>query len=240
MSIDEIKLRPFSIKKVNTDDYLSAIPSDELMANYGNNVPESYLKTGIGHYQDFEKLLKENEIDLHLKEKVLDFGCRAARVMRHLKNKEVWGCDVCEEAIKWCIENMPFNFLKNNANVAHLPFEDNYFDLVYAMSVFSHMDIDCQSWIMELSRITKKGGHIFMTITTKDSAEFYNRNFERFDEIVRERIDYENLMNDQYEIISDGFYCFMKPDYFLRMCKHLQLIDAKRFVTQQGFLFQKI
>lgn len=39
----------------------------------------------------------------------------------------------------------------------HLPFEDGWFDFIYAGSVFTHIDDLADMWLLELRRITKPG-----------------------------------------------------------------------------------
>ena len=75
----------------------------------------------------------------------MELGCAAGRVIRHLNelaaSREIWGVDFAAAATMWCEENLspPLHFATTTV-VPHLPFKDEYFDLVYAGSVFTHID----------------------------------------------------------------------------------------------------
>jgi ubiquinone/menaquinone biosynthesis C-methylase UbiE len=53
----------------------------------------------------------------------------------------------------------------------HLPFEDNYFDLVYCGSVFTHISELADTWFLELRRILRYGGYAYITIHDKRTVE---------------------------------------------------------------------
>ena len=50
-----------------------------------------------------------------------------------------------------------------------LPIEDRTFDLISAMSVFTHIDETETSWLLELWRILKPGGIAVVTIHNEDT-----------------------------------------------------------------------
>jgi SAM-dependent methyltransferase len=110
--------------------------------------------------------------DLHLGEKprVLDFGCGCARVLDALGRSwpagELVGVDVDAEAIAWCQAH-----LASTASFVHgpdeppLPFASGSFDLVYAVSVFTHLSPARQEvWLDELLRVLAPGGTAIITI----------------------------------------------------------------------------
>jgi ubiquinone/menaquinone biosynthesis C-methylase UbiE len=79
--------------------------------------------------------------------RVLDFGCGAGRVLRHFAPEaeaggEFWGCDPYPPTIEWLKANLspPFQFYVSEARP--LPHPDGYFDLIYAISVFTHITYD--------------------------------------------------------------------------------------------------
>ena len=100
--------------------------------------------------------------------RVLDFGCGSGRVLRHFlreaRTGEFWGCDLHEPSIEWVTENLspPINaHLLNGA--PRLPHPDAHFDLVYAISVFTHITDDWSAWLPELHRVLKPGGFLIST-----------------------------------------------------------------------------
>ena len=99
--------------------------------------------------------------------RVLDFGCGAGRVLRQFlpeaQSAEFWGCDVHASTIAWLGENLspPLQFYVNDE--PPMPHSDGYFDLVYAISVFTHITGDWSAWLTELHRVLKPDGLLVAT-----------------------------------------------------------------------------
>jgi SAM-dependent methyltransferase len=100
---------------------------------------------------------------------ILDWGCGPARVVRHLKeliagNCAVFGTDYNKKTIHWCkknIENVVFE--ENDVNPPTV-FDNEKFDLMYGISIFTHLSEENHHlWFSELLRISKKGGVLILT-----------------------------------------------------------------------------
>jgi SAM-dependent methyltransferase len=61
--------------------------------------------------------------------------------------------------------------------VPHLPFEDNYFGLVYCGSVFTHITDLADAWFLEVRRVLRKGGLAYITIQDKISMQTLLMNY---------------------------------------------------------------
>jgi len=101
--------------------------------------------------------------------KILEWGCGPARIVRHLpslldRSCEIFGSDYNQQTIDWCKKNIPnINFLRNNLQPP-LEFEENFFDIIYATSVFTHLSEEMHyAWFNELKRLCKPNGIIFLT-----------------------------------------------------------------------------
>jgi SAM-dependent methyltransferase len=97
---------------------------------------------------------------------LLDFGCGCGRVMRHWHDldAERVGTDVHDDAIAWCNENLPFARFEVNALEPPLPLGDDRFDLVYALSVFTHLTEELQrAWLRELARVLRPAGRLVLS-----------------------------------------------------------------------------
>ena len=94
---------------------------------------------------------------------ILDFGCGAGRVIRHFGSEaesgDVWGCDIDRPSIEWAERNIspPFHFLLSE-ELPSLPFPDERFDLIYAISVFTHLLDSWSAWLLEMHRLLRPGG----------------------------------------------------------------------------------
>jgi SAM-dependent methyltransferase len=96
---------------------------------------------------------------------VLDFGCGAGRAIRHLAplapETELWGSDIDPRCIQWNDEHLspPVSFVVNG-EAPPLPLPDGKFDLVYSISVFTHITTHWAAWLVELDRVLAPGGRI--------------------------------------------------------------------------------
>ena len=105
---------------------------------------------------------------------VCDFGCGSGRVVRYLhpilEGVRFIGTDIDGEAIQWCTDELAhLAWFETNPHRPPLPFADSSCDLVYAISVFTHLPEDMQSaWLQELRRIVKPGGHVILSAHGED------------------------------------------------------------------------
>ncbi len=101
---------------------------------------------------------------------VLDFACGPGRVIcdfqAHTRGCRLYGSDIDAEAIAWAQSHLAdvASFSINRAN-APSNFADNQFDVIYCVSLFTHLDERSQDeWLREMARILKPGG-VFVTTT---------------------------------------------------------------------------
>jgi SAM-dependent methyltransferase len=101
--------------------------------------------------------------------RVLDFGCGCGRVLTHLRKLYsqgmFYGSDIDEEAILWCQGHLSrIGQFVVNGQSPPLPFDDEFFDFVFSISVFTHLPEDMQfEWLAELRRVTKPDGCLLLT-----------------------------------------------------------------------------
>jgi SAM-dependent methyltransferase len=93
---------------------------------------------------------------------VLDFGCGCGRTLqwwlRQPHPPALYGTDVDAETVAWVKANLPVH-AGTNAPTPPLAYADGQFDMVYSISVFTHLDATFQdAWLKELNRVIKPGG----------------------------------------------------------------------------------
>ncbi len=153
-------------------EYGLPIPPIELWLGYGKTINE-YLH-GKQQIINMSKILTEGGFNISSMKTIMDFGCGAGRMIRWLNpyadKSEIWGTDISADHITWAINNLspPFNFA-TTTTIPHLPFDEKYFELIYAGSVFTHIDDLVEAWLLELRRILNKNGCIYITIQDKNS-----------------------------------------------------------------------
>jgi SAM-dependent methyltransferase len=138
------------------------LPPRRLMVRVaGTADADWFLRSGRAAYDGIVAHVPLEEIGA-----VLDFGCGCGRVTRYWDDfaGTVSGSDVSGRAVEWCRSNLPFARFEVNRLEPPLAFEDESFDLVYALSVFTHLTEELQlAWRDELRRVLRPGGRLLVT-----------------------------------------------------------------------------
>jgi len=138
--------------------------------------------------------------DIESLNNVLDWGVGCARIGRHLLERgfpHLYGADIDQLNIDWLQSNLGW---KNAVRVDFdppMPFSDNFFDLVYGHSVFTHLsEQDQDRWLKELHRVLRPGGFAFVT-TCGEGGVYHTR--------------YRDILNRPHVVeafLETGFYDF--------------------------------
>lgn len=156
------------------------VPPRELWAGYGTTA-ESYLASGAEDCETMRRLLADSGALIEDADRILDLGCAAGRMIRHLADLtpriQVWGCDIWADAISWCQGALspPFWFATTTV-FPHLPFEDRSFGLIYCGSLFTHIDDLAEAWLLELHRILRPGGRLYFSVNDRDAVDVFDGN----------------------------------------------------------------
>lgn len=100
--------------------------------------------------------------------KVLDFGSGPGKVMRHFlaeaRQCELWGCDIDQPSIDWLEQHLspPLHAFVNGERPP-LDQPDGTFDLVWSVSVFTHLTDHWAEWVAEIHRVLADGGLFIAT-----------------------------------------------------------------------------
>jgi SAM-dependent methyltransferase len=137
-----------------------------------------YLETGHAGAQVILDLCRSNAIDVTTFRAILDFGCGCGRVLLHLSemlDKRIFGTDYNQKLIAWLSNHLANGTVFLNDLSPPTQHATAQFDLVYALSVFTHLTEEMQiEWMSEFSRIIRTGGHLILT-THGNHGEWQDR-----------------------------------------------------------------
>jgi SAM-dependent methyltransferase len=152
------------------------LPSVELVDRVGSVGGDLALYQEIGRRTREEILALLPEGWTFEGKRVLDFGCGAGRTLRHFVSEaevaEIHGCEIDSPSVAWLEANLspPFHVFRND-EAPPLPLESDSLDLIWAISVFTHLTDYWADWLLELHRLLRNGGLLIATILGPELAE---------------------------------------------------------------------
>lgn len=146
------------------------IPPRHLQERVVGGYFPNFLSSSTRSLSEFDGILKSVGKTLYDFDRVLDLGVGCGRVIRRFHElypqSSLTGADIDSEAIAWLQQN--YAPVGRFVALPHLPpseLENDGFDLVYAISVFTHLNETMQfAWLGELQRITETGGYLLLTV----------------------------------------------------------------------------
>jgi SAM-dependent methyltransferase len=112
--------------------------------------------------------------------RALDFGCSSGRTLRPLAaawpDVEWHGVDPNEGAVAWAARHVPGALFQPSPSDPPLPFPDAHFDLVYAISIWSHFnEWAARAWLDEMWRLIAPSGLLVFTVHGAQSVAYYGQ-----------------------------------------------------------------
>ncbi|HEY2844155.1 MAG TPA: methyltransferase domain-containing protein, partial [Bryobacteraceae bacterium] len=162
---------------------------------------------------------------------VLDFGCGCGRTLlwlaRQFPQVRWHGTDVDAESIAWCSQSIPGGVFRVNGPLPPLPFPDESFDLIYGVSVFTHLSQrHQQAWLPELRRVLRPGGLMLASFHSKNVWQLLEDapTIERDGFVFRTSAKLQGILPEWYQtafqsqpsIISALAACFSEVEYLER------------------------
>jgi SAM-dependent methyltransferase len=143
----------------------------------------SYVDGGRKAVQSIEEILTAGGRSLSECQSILEFGCGCGRVLTHFEcDASLAGCDINQQLIDWVHEYLPSIDARVNGLQPPLSWPDSAFDLVVALSVFTHLPEPLAlAWMAELIRVLAPGGYIVFSahgehylpaLTASERADF--------------------------------------------------------------------
>jgi SAM-dependent methyltransferase len=147
--------------------------------------------------------------------RVLDFGCGHGRTLKHFlaeaEQAEIWGVDIHEPAIAELRQTLcpPLHVAQSPYLPPLAGFDSGSFDLIWAISVFTHLTENSLPWLLELHRLLRPGGLLIATYMGRFTSQFLAG--EEWDE---DRIGMNVLRHNHPA--SDGAPLVMISDWWMR------------------------
>jgi ubiquinone/menaquinone biosynthesis C-methylase UbiE len=166
--------------------YQQKIANRTLNSEFKANHPEVKLPPDYLMYESFQMnynkyyngglkmahwLISYIEKHIELKNRsILDWGCGPGRIVRHMpaligNNCQVYGTDYNSKSIDWCSKNLPQIKFNKNELTAHLPYKSDSMDVIYGISIFTHLSEQMHfDWFNELHRVLKPNGIMLLSM----------------------------------------------------------------------------
>jgi len=140
----------------------------DVVQGSGKDDPTTFLGTGYRETARYLSMLHGHGFKVTAMRRMLDFGFGTGRILVHFLPFPIerYGCDVTPEALAWTSRTLGAHAtLRLTSLQPPLPFDDDFFDLIVATSVFTHTPYAAQAaWLRELRRILVPGGCILATV----------------------------------------------------------------------------
>jgi SAM-dependent methyltransferase len=136
---------------------------------HGHLNKAGYLEAGKILAQNIQDLCRIAGRDFSSFTDILDFGSGCGRVIQNFRDRpgsyNLYATDIDPDLVSWGKSNLHGIQWSVNGHQPPLPFDDNAFDLIYGISVFTHLDEDFQHvWLRELQRVARPGATLILTV----------------------------------------------------------------------------
>ncbi len=116
------------------------------------------------YYEDLEQIISSEVGELE-KKKILDVGCGYTSVLNILTAGERYGTDIVINQLQQTGLELNKEITWITAPTENLPFDENYFDLVFCTNGLDHYDRPVKS-LKEIKRVLKPKGLLILTVDT--------------------------------------------------------------------------
>lgn len=184
------------------------VPPNSSMRKTSSRSILHYYISGIQTTLPIVTYARWKNIKLHNRIRILDFGCGAGRQLLHFTRQypspDYYCCDIDDTSIAFIIKNYPNVRAHTNSFRPPLMYDDGFFDMVYSVSIFSHLCIEDQrSWLTELGRITKPRGFCFLTTEGTTSLKIFSCSFGIDEDRLKDDLKYHGFLYREYEFLEE-------------------------------------
>lgn len=214
---------------------VSPVAPKKLRAKTASPDEEVFLWTGIVDLANFFGIAARHMVRPPGRRlRILDFGCGCGRMTRYLDmmdEVQASASDIDSSMVKWCRQNLKNVATVQNEALPPMPLPDGAFDVVYSMSIFTHLpEASATKWLADFARVTAPGGLVILTTHaytaldiirgSKVHQDMFNLSPAQTEDIVR------RLKSERFIFLPYGWYilkfgqtgpdygnCFIDPDY---------------------------
>jgi SAM-dependent methyltransferase len=154
----------------------AGFPDEPFKKGSGFVATTEALRDAGKFYCDVKKFAAQLSVSIS-NARMLDFGVgwgRHARFFaRDTKFGNIYGVDVWPLMIELCRTSMVPASVSLIEPFGQLPYRNQFFDIVYAFSVFTHLpETIANHWLEEIRRVTRPGGMMIMTLEPPRFVDF--------------------------------------------------------------------
>jgi len=218
----------------------STVPGANLVNQIQNPAkaqPDVYFATAYRHAVEFLSDLDRHGFDYRQFKRVLEFGVGSGRLLRQFipLGWNLYGCDVTPDLVSFSQRVLNGYAQIQLTGSPPLPYENEFFDFVYAVSVFTHIQMaETPAWVEELRRIVRPGGALIITVFEVN----------RYSPIASAR-EYDQLE------IGSGYlewgsadvkerFIYMTPEKLLKTWSSFEVLELRpRFLDQTHMIMRR-
>jgi ubiquinone/menaquinone biosynthesis C-methylase UbiE len=231
-----IMAQHWKIKRDAETDDLPLPPNDQREHYHANRHFEHWL-TGR---KDAQHVIAATA-DLPSNPIILDFGGATGRVIRHMP-KLVGTCrcliaEVNEQYVIWTNTHLaPSVIAFQTRYQPPFPLPDHSVDVAMAFSVFTHIYEYETAWLLELRRVLKPSGLLYVTI--HDDATWDTMEQSVFHPLFTSSADYQRLKRDHPKL--EGRLRFAEPKRDVLSQKYINVFHSQKYIRSLWSYFFEV
>ncbi len=180
------------------------VPPNSSMRKTSSKSVGHFYSSGITTYLPITTSALREQINLKDNINILDFGCGVGRQLlhftRHWPAPSYHACDIDHTSVAFIAKNYSWVNTYCNSFTPPLEYPTSFFDMIYSVSIFSHLKLDDQKiWLTELGRVTKPGGYCFLTTEGYTALKSLQGEFGAEENKLRAALNHSGYLYKEYE-----------------------------------------
>jgi SAM-dependent methyltransferase len=233
--MDTSYLSPIYTSLTDVTPLSTPLPDDDMIfLVLAHRNRESFAESRRGAVDEIVGLLAEIGINDRDFRSILDFGCGCGRILAGWEGRlhpdtELHGCEINEQLVRFCQENIKYSRVVRSNYFPPLPYADRQFDFIYAASVYTHLTLPAMLyWTGEFIRIVKPGGIVMITTSGSYYSSFLSEISKRGSRVLAERGYYTHLFANPEDtwLGSNEYGAWVTPDFMRRIFVGFDLMGA--------------